>query len=65
MTTAPPLDGRANEPLLEVDDLRTYFDTPRGIVKAVDGVSLRVDRGKTLGIVGSPVRGRPCCRGRS
>ena len=39
-------------PLLEVTDLRTSFKTPRGLVKAVDGVSLTLERGKTLGIVG-------------
>jgi peptide/nickel transport system ATP-binding protein len=38
--------------LLEVTDLRTSFRTDDGIVKAVDGVSFSVERGKTLGIVG-------------
>jgi oligopeptide/dipeptide ABC transporter ATP-binding protein len=38
--------------LLEVDDLRTYFKTRAGEVHAVDGVSISVERGKTLGIVG-------------
>jgi oligopeptide/dipeptide ABC transporter ATP-binding protein len=38
--------------LLEVDDLRTYFETRSGDVRAVDGVSFTVDRGKTVGIVG-------------
>ena len=44
-------DG-ADELLLDVRDLRTYFKTDDGIVKAVDGVSFSVGRGKTLGIVG-------------
>jgi len=39
-------------PLLEVKDLRTSFRTDDGIVKAVDGVTFSVERGKTLGIVG-------------
>jgi oligopeptide/dipeptide ABC transporter ATP-binding protein len=38
--------------LLEVSDLRTYFKTREGEVHAVDGVSLTVEEGKVLGIVG-------------
>jgi oligopeptide transport system ATP-binding protein len=38
--------------LLEVRDLKTHFRTDDGIVKAVDGVSFSVEKGKTLGIVG-------------
>jgi peptide/nickel transport system ATP-binding protein len=38
--------------LLEVDDLRTHFFTREGVVHAVDGVSLAVERGTTLGLVG-------------
>ncbi|QAT50068.1 ABC transporter ATP-binding protein [Caproiciproducens sp. NJN-50] len=41
-----------NEALLEVKNLRTYFHTDAGIVKSVDDVSFRVEKGKTLGIVG-------------
>src|SRR5689334_5407464 len=43
-----PLEG----PLLDVDGVKTYFKTPRGLVRAVDGVSLTLERGKTLGVVG-------------
>jgi len=39
-------------PLLEVTDLRTYFTTDAGVARAVDGVSLHVGTGETLGIVG-------------
>jgi peptide/nickel transport system ATP-binding protein len=38
--------------LLEVRDLKTHFRTDDGIVKAVDGVSFSVEKGRTLGIVG-------------
>ena len=40
------------EILLEVKDLRTYFKTDNGILKAVDGVSFVVHEGETVGLVG-------------
>src|ERR1700704_3386840 len=38
--------------LLEIDDLKVGFDTEAGLVRAVDGVSLSFDKGRTLGLVG-------------
>ena len=38
-------------PLLKIDGLKTYFHTEDGTVRAVDGVSLAVERVRTLGIV--------------
>ena len=44
--------------MLEVKDLRTSFFTPAGEVKAVNGVSFNLDRGKVLGIVGESGSGK-------
>src|SRR5690242_16616813 len=44
--------------LLDVRDLKTYFRTDDGLVKAVDGVTFSVEKGKSLGIVGESGSGK-------
>jgi len=51
-STAGPVSAVATPLLLEIEDLHTYFFTRDGIVRAVNGVSLGVRRGETLGVVG-------------
>lgn len=44
--------------LLEIKNLHTYFSTRRGLIKAVDGVDLKIEAGKTMGLVGESGSGK-------
>lgn len=44
--------------VLQVEDLKTWFNTPRGIARVVDGVSLRIKRGRALAVVGESGSGK-------
>src|SRR5688572_17199415 len=60
-TRAPQLQASTRDiegPLLELTDVKTHFKTARGLVRAVDGVSFTLERGKALGIVGESGSGK-------
>jgi peptide/nickel transport system ATP-binding protein len=58
VTSASVGERPETDAMLEVRDLRIHFPTDDGLVKAVDGLSFSLDRGKTLGIVGESGSGK-------
>ena len=48
----------SSEVILQVKDLKTYFNTDEGVVKAVDGITFDLHKGETMGIVGESGSGK-------
>ena len=50
--------GVSTDLVLEVNGLKTHFMTPEGRVRAVDGVDMKIGRGRTLGVLGESGSGK-------
>jgi oligopeptide/dipeptide ABC transporter ATP-binding protein len=57
-TLARDVPAAPDGPLLQIDDLHTHIATPRGVVRAVDGISLAIPRGSAVGLVGESGSGK-------